>query len=221
VDDNGYVVPVGAGNNYTDGKAKNLWGTTVRIDNINYAWGRPIFQIDSTGQRVVEPIANFLPAFKFGFGNTFRYKGFRLYTLFNGQLGGDIYNRVKQQLYATSDHVDVDQRGKPDELRKPTSYYATGIADGNSNYAAAFVEDATFARLQELAFGYLFDERRHPWIRKLGASRIQADLIGRNVFTLTNYSGLNVEGSSSALERNDSNVYPLTRTWTGAITITF
>ena len=221
VDDNGYVVPVGEGNNYTDGKAKNLWGTTVRIDNINYAWGRPIFQVDSAGQRVVEPIANFLPSFRFGYGNTFRYKGFRLYTLFNGQVGGDIYNRVRQQLYATSDHPDVDQRGKPDELRKPTSYYATGLADGNSNYAAEFVEDATFARLQEMAFGYLFDARRHPWIRKIGASRMQVDLIGRNLLTLTKYSGLNVEGSSSALERNDSSIYPLTRTWTGAVTITF
>ena len=222
VDDYGFLVPVGAGNNFTDGKAKNLWGTTVNIDGVNYAWGRPIFELDSlTGNRKVEPIANFLPAFKFGFGNTFRYKGFRFYTLFNGQVGGEIYNLVKQTLYATSDHIDVDQSRKPDELRKPTAYYSAGIADGNANFSRAFVEDGSFARLQELAFGYLFDSRKHPWLKKIGASRLQADLIGRNVLTLTRYSGLNVEGSLSALERVDNTVYPLTRTWTTAFTVTF
>lgn len=222
IDDNGYLVPVGTGNNYTDGKAKNLWGTTVRIDNINYAWGRPFLEIDSiTGNTRRDLIADFLPAFKFGYGNTFRYKGFRLYTLFNGQLGGDIYNQGKQSLYSSSDHQDVNQIGKPDSLRKNTAYYATGIAQGNSPWLADFVEDATYARLQELAFGYLFDARRHPWMKKIGASRIQADIIGRNVLTLTKYSGLNVEGSSGALTRNDSTVYPVLTSWTTAFTITF
>jgi len=222
VDDNGYMVPVGVGNNWTDGKAKNLWGTTVRIDNINYAWGRPILEIDTiTGLNRRDLIADFLPAFRFGYGNTFRYKGFRLYTLFNGQLGGDIYNQVKQSLYATNDHPDVNQIGKPDSLRKNTTYYATGVAQGNTPWLADFVEDATFARLQELAVGYLFDSRRHPWIKKIGANRIQADIIGRNVLTLTRYSGLNVEGSTGALTRNDNTVYPLLTSWTTAFTITF
>ncbi len=222
IDDNGFVVPVGTGNNYTDGKAKNLWGTTVRIDGVNYAWGRPFLEIDSTtGALKRDLIADFAPDFRFGFGNTFRYKGFRLYTLFNGQLGGEIYNQVRQTVLRDGDAPEVDQRGKPDELRKNVAYYATGVAQNNGPWLREFVEDATFARLQELAFGYLFDSRRHPWIGKIGASRIQADLIGRNVLTLTNYSGLNVEAAAGALYRNDDSVYPLTRTWTAAFTVTF
>lgn len=221
IDDMGYLVPVGVGNNYTDGQTKNLWNTTVRIDGVNYAWGRPFLQLDSTGVAAVTPVADFLPDFRFGFGNTFRYKGFRLYTLFTGQVGGEIYNRVKQALYNTADHPDVDQRGKPAELRKPTSYYGAGIAQNNNNTQREFVESATHARMQELAFGYLFDVRRHPWISKIGASRIQADLIGRNILTISNYSGLNVLGSSGALIRNDTTEYPQTSTWTAAFTITF
>lgn len=222
IDDNGFVVPVGAGNNFTDGKAKNLWGTTVRIDNINYAWGRPFMEIDSTsGALKRDLIADFASQMNFGFGNTFRYKGIRLYTLFNGRLGGEVYNQVRQSLLATSDALEVDQRGKPDELRKPQSYYATGVAQGNGPYLRDFVEDGTFARLQELAFGYLFDARRHPWIGKIGASRIQADIIGRNVLTLSRYTGLNVEARNGALVNLDREVYPLTSTWTAAFTITF
>ncbi len=222
IDDNGFVVPVGVGNNFTDGKAKNLWGTVVRIDNINYAWGRPFLEIDSlTGSTKRDLIADFAPDFRFGFGNTFRFKGFRLYTLFNGQLGGEIYNQVRQTVLRDGDAPEVDQSGKPDELRKNVAYYGTGVAQGNVPWLREFVEDATFARLQELAFGYLFDARRHPWIGKVGASRIQADFIGRNVLTLTNYSGLNVEAAAGALIRNDNTVYPLTRTWTAAFTVTF
>jgi TonB-linked SusC/RagA family outer membrane protein len=221
VDDNGYLVPVGVGNNYTDGKAKNLWNTTVRIDGINYAWGRPFLQVDDGGNLRRDLIADFAADLRFGFGNTFRYKGFRLYTLFNGQFGGDIYNQVRQTLLASNDHPEVNQMGKPDELRKPTSYYSTGVSNGNSGYQAEFVEDASFARLQEMAFGYLFDSRRHPWIGKIGASRIQADLVGRNLLTITNYSGINVEGRNGALTNLDQEVYPLTRTITAAFTITF
>ena len=184
VDDNGYVVPVGTGNNFTDGKAKGLWGTTVRIDGVNYAWGRPFLEIDSlTGPEQGRAHRDFLPDFSFGFGNTFRYKGFRLYTLFTGQMGGEIYNQVKQSLYASNDHPDVNQSGKPDELRKNTTYYSTGIAQGNSPYRRDFVEDATHVRLQELAFGYLFDVASPPVDKKIGANRIQADLSGRNVLT--------------------------------------
>ncbi len=221
VNDDGYVVAVGAGNTFRDGKAKNLWGTTVSIDGRPYAWGRPIFETDSiTGQRWFGQIGDGQPAMQFGFGNTFRYKGFRLYGLVNGQVGGDIYNQVKQTLYATNDHPDVDQRAKPDELRKPTSYYATGVADGNNNYGAAFVENGSYARLSELTLGYNVDAKKFGFLRSIGADRIQLDLVGRNLFTLTNYSGLNPE-SGSPNTRVDNTVYPLLRTFSLATTIIF
>jgi TonB-linked SusC/RagA family outer membrane protein len=221
VNSDGYLVAVGAGNTALEGKAKNLWGTTVNVDGRNYAWGRPIFEIDSaTGQRWFGQIGDGQPAMQFGFGNTFRYKGFRLYGLLNGQMGGDIYNQVRQSLYASNDHIDVDQREKPDELRKPTSYYATGLADGNNNFGAPFVEDGTYARLSEFTVGYNLDAKKIRILRTIGADRIQLDLVGRNLFTLTRYSGLNPE-SGSPNTRVDNTVYPLLRTFSLATTIIF
>jgi len=221
INDEGYVVPVGAGNTWRDGKAKNLWGTTVNIDGRSYAWGRPIFEIDpNTGQRWYGQIGDGNPDLQFGFGNTFRYKGFRVYALFNGQLGGDVYNQVKQTLYATNDHIDVDQTGKAEDSKKPTAYYSTSLADGNNNYGQVFVEDGTYARLAEFTLGYMFDARQHAWLRKSGASRLQLDLVGRNLLTFTKYSGLNPQsGPYSA--RVDNTVYPLLRTWTMAATLNF
>jgi hypothetical protein len=157
---------------------------------------------------------------QFGIGNTFRFRGWRVYALLNGQLGGQIYNQVKQTLYATNDHIDVDQSGKPDELRKPTAYYATSIADGANTWQQAFVEDGGFARLSEFTVGYLLDAQKYPFLKKVGASRMQIDLVGRNLFTITNYSGLNPL-SGSTFARIDNTVYPLLRTWTMATTLTF
>lgn len=221
VNDDGYVVAVGSGNSWRDGKAKNLWGTTVSVDGRNYAWGRPIFETDpATGQRWFGQIGDGQPAMQFGFGNTIRYKDIRIYGLVNGQVGGDIYNQVKQTLYTTNDHVDVDQRAKPDERRKPTAYYATGLADGNNNFSDVFVENGSYARLSEFVIGYTLSAKKAGALRALGMDRVQFDLIGRNLLTWTKYSGLNPE-SGTPNTRVDNTVYPLLRTWTLATTITF
>ena len=221
LNDDGYVVAVGNGNTWRDGKTKNLWGTTVSVDGRSYAWGRPIFENDpTTGQRWFGQIGDGQPTMQFGFGNTFRYKGFRLYGLVNGQTGGDIYNQVKQTLYASNDHVDVDQRAKPDETRKPTAYYATALADGNNNFGALFVENGSYARLSEFTVGYNLDARKLGLLRAIGVDRLQVDLVGRNLFTITNYSGLNPE-SGSPNTRVDNTVYPLLRTFSLATTIIF
>ena len=153
VNDDGVVVAVGAGNTWRDGIAKNLWGTTVNIDGRTYAWGRPILQVDSLGNTAFVPIGHSLPDANFGIGNRFRVGAFRLYGLLSGQIGGNIYNNVKQGLYQQTDHVDVVQAGKSDETKKPVQYYtaADGLSSNNSNYNSYFVETGTFAKLSELS----------------------------------------------------------------------
>jgi hypothetical protein len=128
VNDEGWVVPVGAGNTWRDGVAKNLWGTTVNIDGTAYGWGLPIQRRDSTGQLWYDRIGDSQPLFRFGFQNNFRYNNFRLFIQTTGQLGGDVYANSNQTYYASGDHPDVDQFGKPDELKKPVAYYNIAAA---------------------------------------------------------------------------------------------
>ena len=45
-------------------------------------------------------------------------------------------------------------------------------------------------------------------------------IIGRNVYTVTNYSGLDPE-NGSVLSRLEDNVYPQVRTWTMAFNVSF
>ncbi|MEP6833650.1 MAG: hypothetical protein ABJB74_09655, partial [Gemmatimonas sp.] len=219
INDEGYVVPVGSGNSFRDGKSKNLWGTNVTVDGRTFGWGLPMTAYDENGLQVESQIGDGNPDLQFGFQNNIQYRSLRLYAQIAGQFGGDVYNNRKQALYASGDHVDLDQSSKPDELRKSRSYYRA-LANGNADYLSNFVESATHARLAEASVGYEFKAGTSGLLKRIGASRVQVDLVGRNLFTITGYSGLNPMGSSAA-SREDNILYPLVRTFSLATIIVF
>lgn len=219
VNDEGYVVAVGAGNTWRDGVARNLWGTNVVIDGTTYRWGHPILRRAEDGTNFYGKIGDSNPGLKFGFQNNFRYKDFRLFVQTNGQIGGNVYAGSNQLLYASGDHPDVVQAGKPDELKKPITYY-NAVAANNTLWMRRFVQSGTHINIAEVMFGYTLDATRWRTIERLGFSRMNLDLIGRNMRTFTGYTGLNVMNGSPTV-RVDDTQYPMTRTLTGVVTLTF
>jgi TonB-linked SusC/RagA family outer membrane protein len=219
INDEGFVVPVGAGNTWRDGVAKNLWGTTVLIDGVSYGWGLPLPRYDANGQLVYRKIGDSNPGLKYGINNNFRYGNFRLYVQASGQFGGNVYANSNQTFYASGDHPDVDQYGRPDHLKKSVRYY-NAVSNNNNLYLANFVESGTHLSLAELLFGYTLDSKQYPWITKAGAERIQIDFTARNLAMFTRYTGLNVIAGSPTVRFDDA-TYPITRTFTGVITVTF
>lgn len=217
--DDGYIVAVGTGNTYKDGVAKSLWGTNVTIDGTTYRWGMPIVQFDENGLQKETIIGDGNPTVHFGIQPDFRYKGFRMYFLFDGKLGGNTYNNFGQALYTSGDDPTVDQFGKPDELKKPVAYY-NAVANNNSDYQQDFVKTGTFGRLNEFMIGYTLDSKKANFLKKVGVSNARFDLVGRNLKVFTKYPGLNVDGGSPS-HRVDDVVYPQTRNWSGVITLTF
>jgi TonB-linked SusC/RagA family outer membrane protein len=222
VNDEGYLVPVGAGNHYTDGVAKKLWGTTVRIDGIAYRWGEPMYKVDSLGIKSYDQIGNSQPLFNFGLGNRLNYKGLQVYFLVNGQVGGDIYNNVRQTNLNSLDSPEVEQgANKATELKKPYYYYSVGVTKNNADYLREFVEKGTYAKLSEVDLSYSLSPTRFGLIRKLGADRLNLELIGRNLFTATHYRGNDPQTAGSQNSRVDAGVYPLARNFTGSVTVVF
>jgi TonB-dependent SusC/RagA subfamily outer membrane receptor len=219
VNDEGFVVPVGAGNTWRDGIAKNLWGTNVLIDGVSYGWGLPLPRYDENGQLWYGKIGDSNPDMKFGVGNHFRYGNFTLFVQTTGQFGGDVYANSNQTYYASGDHPDVDQFGKPDELKKSVRYY-NAVSNNNNLYLANFVEKGTHLTVSELMLGYTLEQRKFGFLSKAGISRAQIQIIGRNMKTFTGYSGLNVMDGSATVRFDDA-TYPLTRTLTGVVAITF
>jgi TonB-linked SusC/RagA family outer membrane protein len=182
----------------------------------------PILYVNAQGA-TQHAIGDVNPDFSFGFANNIRYKGFNLYALFDGQQGGDIYNFTKQWMFQDFRHGDQDQRGKPDSEKIALPFFSSSLYNGlvASDY---FVEDGSYIKLRELSASYTFGR---DMLARVGVDRIASGvkiaLIGRNLYTWTDYTGFDPEVTSG----NDFNFridgfrYPNFRTLTGQVEIQF
>jgi TonB-linked SusC/RagA family outer membrane protein len=230
VNDDGLLVPVGldtaGGANrpfrYTEGVSRGMWGRNVTINGVSYAWGVPIRQLDASGNPALVRIGNSSPNFHFGISNELKWRNFVVYGLVDVQVGGQVYNATKMRQYQWYRSGDEDQAAKPEELRKPPSYYAA-LYNGNDE-SDWFVEPGGFMKLRELSIRYRVPVARVPGLRSLGVSGAWVALVGRNLFTITNYSGYDPEvrdEEAIAAIRADDFDYPRFRTVTMTVSIEF
>lgn len=235
LDDQGFITNIsgyipGAESNLTpDDFEMNSDGYMVRsgTENTNEESATILYDPE-TGQKLDAKIGNSAPDLILGLNQNLRYKNFSLFILFDSQIGGDIYNSSKQNLYFQERHGDLDQSGRPEGQRKSVPYYsgATSLYNGAAP-AKHFVERATYLKLREVAFTYKLDAAT---MSTLGIGKVFHDakfsVIGRNLLTFTNYSGFDPEVASLSAGdpttfRSDSYVYPMFRTFTAAIELRF
>ncbi len=183
-------------------------------------------------------IGNANPDFNLGFGFTFTHRRFSVNALLNMSLGGDLYNGTRQWAFqATRDRVQ-DQAGKPQNAatcgtvsdpmpacpQKTLGYYGVGFYNGldANDY---FIEDGSYAKLKELSVNYTFADDQLRRIGLGGFHELRLGFIARNLFTITNYSGLDPEVSGLAGDpfqvRMDWFQYPQFRTFTAVVEISF
>jgi hypothetical protein len=126
-------------------------------------------------------------------------------------------------MYQDERHGSMDQAGRPVADRRPLAFYSAGLYNGlvaNDH----FVEDGSYARLRELSVAYTFGSNT---MRQFGLNRIarglKVALIGRNVYTWTDYTGFDPEVTSGGdfNFRIDGFRYPNFRTITGQVEIQF
>ncbi len=223
VNDDGYLVYVGAGNTFQDGISKGLWGTSEN----DYNWGLPIAAVDADGSSFLR-MGNTTPDYSVSFSNSIRWKGFNVYGLFDWSQGTDVYNSTAQWAFREWRHEDVDQAGKPDGLKKPVGYYS--VLYNTNARSSHFVEDGSFLKLRELSVRYDFGRETLGSIgERLGLESMAINLIGRNLFTWTDYRGYDPEvgfsstanGGAAAIGRVDSYQYPNFRTITASLELVF
>ena len=232
VNEDGYMVPVGEGNTFRDGFEKDLWGTSVDVDGDgqgDLAWGIPFKFQNEEGETFFQ-IGDTVPNYNVNVNTTFNWKGFSLYTLISTQVGGDVYNFTRQWSYRDGRNEDQDEFGEEQGLKKPNTYYETLYDATNKNNH--FVEDATFVKVRELSLGYTFDRAKlnNLFGNANVLNRLEFSIIGRNLFTFTDYKGFDPEVGSnnpdsanddSSLFRVDNFNYPPFRTITGRLTFQF
>jgi TonB-linked SusC/RagA family outer membrane protein len=225
INDDGLLVAVGAGNTYRDGVNKSLWGSTVTVNGINYPWGLPIRQVDATGQPATVHIGDSNADLHLGVSSEVAWRNLVFYGLVDVQVGGQVYNATKQRMYQWWRSADEDQAGKPEDLKKPATYY-DALYNGN-DVNDWFVEPGGFVKLREVSIRYRVPTELLGLFRSAGIRGAQISLVGRNLFTKTKYSGYDPEvrdeetGANNPVARVDDFDYPRFRTITATVLLEF
>jgi len=174
---------------------------------------------DSGGNPAVQKIGDGRPDWIAGIANTLNYKNFTFYVLFDIKKGGDVYNRKAQWLTRDNRNGIMDMIGVADDQKKTINYFQS-FYDVNSNNEF-WVEDGSFVKLRELSIGYKVPS---DIVQRVAGGYIKAaqlSLIGRNLFTWTNYTGYDPEVGSIRNPVDGTNTYPLFRQYSASLTLKF
>jgi TonB-dependent starch-binding outer membrane protein SusC len=163
------------------------------------------------------------PIPKLIYGLTFNgsYKGLDFQLFVQGSQGNSIYTGAYRWLYDFRQNFNNGAAAANATSYRP-DYTASEPrlvrADPNRNILRSsdrYVSSGSYARLKNLTIGYSFNR---AILDKLNASRLRVYVTGQNVFTLTNYFGLEPEvGSYESGTARDAGIdrlmYPQPRTW--------
>ncbi len=167
-------------------------------------------------------IGNPIPDYTGGAVINLRYKNLEFETYWFASVGNDIFNQSKwfTDFFGTFEGSAKGQNAKRSWTPELGNNAAAPIWESASNLSTSgagnswYVEDGTYVRLQRLALSYDFRDLTE----KLGLSRFKIGLAANNIWTITNYTGLdpNVGGASgSRFGRDvefgvDAGNYPIT-----------
>ena len=205
-------------------------GYVVRTSQIGTANEVPLAFVDADGA-TVHKVGDTNADFNMGFNSTFTFdNSLTIYFLFDWKQGGDIYSQTLQFLTRDNRAGYMDQTGKANP--KPIGYYQAFY--NTNNPSSFFVYDGSYLKLRELSATYSLP------IEKLGNlgnvfKEITFGVIGRNIFTVSDYPGYDPEvgqGTTGDLGSGSDNLdgttyavdgfrYPNFRTFSGSLKLVF
>ena len=186
------------------------------------------------------------PDFTFGINNVITWKDFELSFFFNGSVGNDIFNAVKQnhsdptawgnKLKLVNDYAQVamfDPEGSLNDISNvyvvnPQTAQTQRISvsgesqNDNNRVSSRFIEDGSFLRLKTLSLAWNLPKK---WINPLKIDWVQVYANVQNVFTITGYDGYDPEiganGQSVILQGIDYYRYPSSRIFNFGLKVSF
>jgi hypothetical protein len=192
-----------------------------------------------------------VPKFFGGMTNSFTYKGITLSFFLEYSYGRDLWNYtgyyftdtpggynhfevghyypVQYALVLNTDGNYVEDKNSVLDPGNPNGEYPIWSNAGLGGWLNdQFIEDASYIRLRDLTIAYNLPENI---IAPLRLSRCQVFIKGSNLFTITNYSGNdpavnangndNAPGSESLLSGKDWSAYPIYRTYSFGLNLSF
>ena len=200
----------------------NSDGVVVETAAIGTADEKGIIKKDASGTDVQEVIGNQEADFRVGLVSNFRYKNFGVYMLWDWKQGGDVYNGNGQWNTIALRNAIVDQAGKATNEKKHFNYYGS-LYDVNQNNNW-WVEDGSYVKLRELALTY--NVPKAVLVRTGLVDSAKISLIGRNLLTLTDYTGWDPEVTSYSSGTQqyfafDQGVYPTQSSYSLSLQLKF
>ncbi len=190
---------------------------------------------DLNGDHIIDDkdraiIGNPTPGITYGISATLGYKGIDLGLNFVGSADVDNYNADRMQgidpTYPFNMYAETANRWHGEGTSNSIPRMSTAKDNLNHRTSDLFVESGAFFRLKTLTLGYTLPQSISSIAR---LSRARFYVTGQNVFTITNYSGMDPElGIYSAggfVSNSQINVdyaqYPQARTWTIGAQLSF
>jgi TonB-linked SusC/RagA family outer membrane protein len=188
-------------------------------------WGMLMVMRDSTGSPVQNRLGNTSPDFRLSMSHNFNWKKLTVYALVDGNYGNRLFN---QEIHWSLGDFNVryeDQDGKSVETAKPLGYYWRAPQPDNGAGVGGFydvlgsnnqtVQKGSYTKLREVSVGYQLGAIR-------GIGDFSLTLVGRNLYTITDFLGWDPEVGGSVLESAGFGSvagfqYPQTRTFTFTI----
>lgn len=161
------------------------------------------------------------------FSTSVFYKNFDLQANFGYSLGGHIYSYFRQEFdsdgaYAGDRNQMKLQKGwkrweKPGDIAThPRAMYNN--QDKGNKASTRYLESSNYLKLRSLTLGYNFD------LKKYGIQTLRVSLSGENLFTITDYSGVDPEIPAEGGEMRTTggtSVYPRVRKFMLGVNLTF
>lgn len=162
-------------------------------------------------------IGNPNPDWTFGLNLNAAWKWFDLSVFFQGVQGNEIYKLYRR---TNMNAANWDKAWLGRWHGEGTSNWLPQVLEGGSNGASdvsdLYVEDGSYVRLKVLQLGYTLPEKLSE---KAMISRLRLFVQGENLFTITNYTGLDPEvGTRNGF---DGGTYPQARILSFGLNLTF
>ncbi|MGM9508110.1 SusC/RagA family TonB-linked outer membrane protein [Larkinella sp. GY13] len=161
-----------------------------------------------------------------GLTNTFSYKGFDLSVFMQWSYGNQIFNQTRQSsnrsfVYnAATTEVLRSWRKEGDVTDVPRG--APSTIGRNGFPSSRWVEDGSYLRVKTATLGYTFPS---ALLKRIKVESLRVYASGQNLFTFTNYLGLdpevNFRNSLPLLQGIDLGTYPQVRTFTFGLNLGF
>lgn len=147
-----------------------------------------------------------IPKYIFGATANFEYRNFDVSVFFQGQYGNKIYSQVNMDIEGFYRAFNVtqrvyDQRWHGEGTSNTMPRVSFKGASNNKYPSSRFLEDGSYLRLKNLQVGYTIPEKI---VNRVHIKSLRFYVTGQNLWTLTNYTGLDPEMHVSDNTKRDT-----------------